>query len=78
LLFELTGLLPATSETANPCANVYTKCESIGGPGYRVYYTMLGKALALLLCGGDKRSQSYDIDRALQYLRDYKERTRTP
>jgi putative component of toxin-antitoxin plasmid stabilization module len=28
-----------------------------------------------LLCGGDKRKQSSDIQRALEYLRDYRERT---
>lgn len=48
------------------------------GPGYRVYYAMLGRACVLLLCGGDKRTQSSDIERALRYLRDYKERTKTP
>jgi len=44
------------------------------GPGYRVYYAMIGKACVLLLCGGDKRKQAADIERALEYLRDYKER----
>ena len=48
------------------------------GPGYRVYYAMLGRLCVLLLCGGDKRKQSLDIDRALEYLKDYNERTRTP
>jgi putative addiction module killer protein/probable addiction module antidote protein len=33
-------------------------------PGYRVYYAMLGRLCVLLLCGGDKRKQSSDIDRA--------------
>ena len=47
------------------------------GPGYRVYYAMLGRVCVLLLCGGDKRRQSSDIGRALKYLEDYKERTRT-
>jgi len=28
----------------------------------------------LLLCGGDKRKQYADIERALEYLNDYKER----
>ena len=47
------------------------------GPGYRVYYAMIGREGALLLCGGDKRKQSPDIERALEYLKDYKERTGT-
>jgi putative addiction module killer protein len=46
------------------------------GPGYRVYYAMLGKSCVLLLAGGDKRTQSSDIERALDRLRDYKERTK--
>jgi len=45
------------------------------GPGYRVYYAMLGRESVLLLCGGDKRRQTPDIDRASQYLKDYKDRT---
>ena len=45
------------------------------GPGYRVYYAMLGRASVLLLWGGDKQRQSSDIERALGYLNDYKERT---
>ena len=34
------------------------------GPGYRVYYATIGKAVVLLLCGGDKKSQNRDIARA--------------
>jgi len=45
------------------------------GPGYRVYYALIGKECVLLLAGGDKRRQSSDIDRARKYLEDYKERT---
>ncbi len=45
------------------------------GPGYRVYYALMGRECVLLLCGGDKRKQSSDIKRALEYLRDYRERT---
>ncbi|HEX2662409.1 MAG TPA: type II toxin-antitoxin system RelE/ParE family toxin [Candidatus Acidoferrum sp.] len=46
------------------------------GPGYRVYYAMIGKG-CVLLCGGDKGKQSSDIEQALEYLKDYKERSGT-
>ena len=36
------------------------------GPGYRVYYTERGKVLIILLAGGDKSTQSNEIQRALQ------------
>ena len=44
------------------------------GPGYRVYYGQDGDALILLLCGGDKRTQSKDIEKANDYWKDYKAR----
>lgn len=46
------------------------------GPGYRVYFARTGGEVVLLLCGGDKRSQSADVKRALEYLADYKRRIR--
>lgn len=48
------------------------------GPGYRLYYAMVGRYCVLLLCGGDKRKQSVDIERAIQCLNDYKRRTAKP
>jgi putative addiction module killer protein len=46
------------------------------GVGYRVYYAQDGDALILLLCGGTKRTQPKDIERAHAYWKDYKTRTR--
>lgn len=44
------------------------------GPGYRVYFSRVGKLIVLLLCGGDKRTQEADIQRAIDYLADFKRR----
>lgn len=46
------------------------------GPGYRVYCAQHGAELVLLLCGGDKRTQSHDIEVAHAYWKDYKARIR--
>ena len=45
------------------------------GPGYRVYYAQAGQTLVLLLLGGDKRTQSADIDRAVDHWQDWNRRT---
>jgi putative addiction module killer protein len=34
------------------------------GPGYRIYYLHRGAQIVILLCGGDKRTQQQDIERA--------------
>jgi putative addiction module killer protein len=59
-------------------------CKSLGrglfelridyGPGYRVYFSRVGLTVVLLLCGGDKRRQSADIERANNLLDNYHDR----
>lgn len=46
------------------------------GPGYRVYLGKDGDKLILLLCGGTKKRQSKDIEKAIGYWQDYKNRKR--
>ncbi|MGY3494775.1 type II toxin-antitoxin system RelE/ParE family toxin [Bradyrhizobium sp. USDA 4502] len=40
------------------------------GPGYRVYFTRRGKTIVLLLCGGDKRTQSKDVKAAQTMVKE--------
>lgn len=44
------------------------------GPGYRIYFGKHKMLYILLLCGGDKRMQRWDIMRAKHYWADYQER----
>lgn len=40
------------------------------GPGYRVYYKKQGNTVVVLLAGGDKRTQSRNIEAALRMARN--------
>jgi hypothetical protein len=40
------------------------------GPGYRIYFTRQGASLVLLLCGGNKHTQSKDIAFAKKLAKD--------
>lgn len=42
------------------------------GPGYRVYYLQRGSQLILLLCGGNKSSQSLDIEKAHRIAEEWR------
>ncbi len=43
-------------------------------PAFRVYYSLLGKQIILLVTAGDKSKQSDDIKKAKEYLEDYRGR----
>ncbi len=45
------------------------------GPGYRVYYALEGSRVVLLCDGGDKRTQSADIARAISRWNEWQERS---
>lgn len=41
------------------------------GAGYRVYFAEDGNTIVVLLCGGDKDSQTRDIQQAQAYWQEY-------
>ncbi len=45
-------------------------------PGYRIFYSVVGKKLVLLLAGSTKKDQKKTIAKAKEYLADYVERTK--
>lgn len=45
------------------------------GPGYRVYFGRSGNAVVILLCGGEKGTQSKDVRTAKRYWSDYRRRS---
>ena len=40
------------------------------GPGYRLYYKDTGKEIIVLLCGGDKSTQTRDIENAKKLAKE--------
>ena len=44
------------------------------GPGYRIYFSEPDSTTILILCAGDKSSQTRDIERAKEYLLDAEQR----
>ena len=57
-----------------PCRDGVWELRIDVGPGYRVYYAISGAEIVLILCGGDKRTQDADIDRACENWLDWQRR----
>jgi putative addiction module killer protein len=53
-----------TWETARAFGGGLREMRIDYGPGYLVYYVRRGAEIVILLCGGDKRTQQRDIQRA--------------
>jgi putative addiction module killer protein len=47
------------------------------GPGYRIYFCKRGETIVLLLCGGDKRTQDNDIEKAKQLAKEWNDGKKT-
>jgi putative addiction module killer protein len=71
---RLARVAAGTFGDAEPVGEGVMELRIDWGPGYRVYFARVGQVMVLLLCGGDKRTQQRDINRAKECFEDYKAR----
>jgi putative addiction module killer protein len=67
-----------------PESGLFGDCEPVGegvlelrehqGSGFRIYFGRHGRSVVILLTGGNKRTQSNDIESAKGYWADWKRR----
>jgi putative addiction module killer protein len=74
ILVRIDRLLHGNPGQQRKLTNGISELKVDVGPGYRVYYTMRGAELILLLVGGDKSSQSKDIAKAIRLAKEFREK----
>ena len=68
--FGSSGWLPGNPGDVRPVGEGVSELRIDYGPGYRVYFRMQGRTIVVLLAGGDKRTQSQDLETALRLARN--------
>jgi putative addiction module killer protein len=64
VLVRIERLVAGLAGDVRPVGEGISELRVDYGPGYRVYFKRTGRELVVLLVGGDKRTQSQDIERA--------------
>ena len=70
ILVRVERLAAGNPGDVKPVGNGVAELRVHFGPGYRVYFTQRGSDIVILLAGGDKSSQSTDIQTALQLAKN--------
>ena len=70
VLVRVERLVAGNPGDARPVGEGVSELRIDYGPGYRVYFKRRGRTVVVLLAGGDKRSQSADIETALRLARN--------
>lgn len=69
ILVRIRRLSLGSSGDVRPVGEGVSEMRIDYGPGYRIYYASKGSAVVILLAGGDKRTQSKDIQNAIRLAR---------
>lgn len=69
---RVTRLAEGNAGDVKPVGGGVSEMRIDYGPGYRVYYLQKGDIMVVLLCGGDKSSQTRDIQDALAIAAEWK------
>ncbi len=72
----ITRMRAGNFSNCKPLKGIPDICELVMdfGPGYRAYYIRAGKVLLLMFCGGIKKGQKADVNKAVKYHGDFKKR----
>lgn len=72
ILIQIDRLALGLSGDCKPVGEGVHELRIFEGKGYRVYFGYDGRAVVVLLCGGDKATQDKDIELAKSYWREYR------
>lgn len=61
-----------------PFAAALYEMREHSGPGYRIFYAVVGTKIVLLLGGSTKRDQEREIAKVERYYADYQARKKNP
>ena len=70
---RLDRLAFGNSGDAKPVGEGISELRIDYGPGYRIYFQRRGSSFVILLCGGDKSTQSRDIQTAKRLAKRWRE-----
>jgi putative addiction module killer protein len=73
VLVRLDRLAMGNAGDAKPVGDGIFEMRIDYGPGYRVYFMRRGLLVVILLCGGDKSTQSKDITQAKAIAAEWKD-----
>ncbi|WP_352868547.1 type II toxin-antitoxin system RelE/ParE family toxin [Mesorhizobium sp. M0715] len=73
-LFGIDRLTVGNPGDVKPVGEGISEMRIDDGPGYRIYFLQAGNLCVLLLCGGDKGTQSRDIAAAKKLAKEWKDK----